>query len=269
MPSRSAPTAELRAFLRGSLRRGSMVAKRAARDNLSYLARVRGPVAAFHSDAYLRLNHRRQEHLATLGLALENRTVLEVGAGIGDHTAFFLDRGARVTITDGRAKHVALVARRFPDQEARVLDLEQPDPTVPDHDVVYCYGLLYHLSDPAAAIGYLAARCREAMLVETCVSPGPGEALNPTREARWNPTQATAGGCRPTRLWVWNRLAESFPHVYATTTQPWHEEFPTDWTAWTASASAATLTRAVFVASRRPLELPSLTTELPVVQARR
>lgn len=40
----------------------------------------------FHSIFYLRHNARRQEHLATLGLDLGNKSVLEVGAGIGDHT---------------------------------------------------------------------------------------------------------------------------------------------------------------------------------------
>ena len=56
----------------------------------------------FRSDHYQRHNRRRQEHLATLELPIAGRSVLEVGAGIGDHTAFFTDRGCRVTATDGR-----------------------------------------------------------------------------------------------------------------------------------------------------------------------
>lgn len=54
----------------------------------------------FHSIFYLRHNARRQEHLATLGLDLGNKSVLEVGAGIGDHTQFFLDRGCKVLCTE-------------------------------------------------------------------------------------------------------------------------------------------------------------------------
>jgi hypothetical protein len=72
-------------------------------------------------------------------------------------------------------------------------------------------------------------------------------------------------GCRPTREWVWNRLTEHFPHVYATVTQPWHHEFPLD---WSDTQSHAPLTRAVFVASRAPLEIPTLTSSLPATQTR-
>ncbi len=47
------------------------------------------PLASFATDDYRRHNSRRLEHLATLGLDLAGRKVLEVGAGIGDHTSFF------------------------------------------------------------------------------------------------------------------------------------------------------------------------------------
>lgn len=238
----------------------------AVADNLAYRLRLAGPERSFRSDAYLRHNQRRQEHLATLGLSLNDRTVLEVGAGIGDHTGFFVDRDCQVTITEGREINLARVKGRFPDHEVRLLDLECPDPTLSGgYDIVYCYGLLYHLSDPAPAISYLAERCTGLMLIETCVSMGEGDHLNPTREPRWNPSQAIDRGCRPTRLWVWNRLALSFPHVYATTTQPWHDEFPLD---WTVPADGSRLTRAVFVASRQPLALATLTPSLPRTQTR-
>jgi len=40
----------------------------------------------FHSVGYLRHNARRLEHLNSLGLDISGRSVLELGAGIGDHT---------------------------------------------------------------------------------------------------------------------------------------------------------------------------------------
>src|SRR4051794_26482202 len=73
------------------------------------------PKGSFWSPQYIRHNQRRQEHLASLGLEIAGRDVLEVGAGIGDHTSFFLDRGCRVTITDGRPKNVRLLRERYPD----------------------------------------------------------------------------------------------------------------------------------------------------------
>jgi hypothetical protein len=45
-------------------------------------------------------------------------------------------------------------------------------------------------------------------------------------------SQAMMGtGCRPSRVWVMNRLREKMPHVCATVTQPRHKDFPLDWTA--------------------------------------
>src|SRR5208337_4629902 len=111
------------------------------------------PEREFHSDRYLALTQRRLEHLATLRLPIEGRTVLEVGAGIGDLTSFFLDRECRVIATDGRPANVAILRRRFPSLEVRLLDVERGQ--APDDlraEVVCCYGLLYHLSRPAEAL---------------------------------------------------------------------------------------------------------------------
>lgn len=224
------------------------------------------PISEFHGWHYLRHNQRRQEHLASLGLTLNDRTVLEVGAGIGDHTSFFLDRGCTVVATEGRPENLALLRQRYPDLPSAVLDLDNPDPSFSETaEIVYCYGTLYHLSRPAEAIEYLAARATDMMLLETCVSPGTDERLNLVEEDVDNPSQALRGrGCRPTRPWVKSRLAEFFPHVYMTTTQPWHEEFPLAWS----FQPDERLVRSVFVASRQPLGSPVLTKEIPELQTR-
>src|SRR5262245_4186926 len=67
---------------------------------------VRTPGGHFHSDEYSRHTARRLEHLASLGIPVHSRTVLEVGAGIGDLTHYFLDRGCTVTATDVREENV-------------------------------------------------------------------------------------------------------------------------------------------------------------------
>ncbi len=229
--------------------------------------RARRPERAFHSTHYLRHTQRRQEHLGTLGLPLAGRSVLEVGAGVGDHTSFFMDRGCTVLSTDGRNANVAVLRRRFGSESARILDLDDPDPQFPSSfEVVYCYGTLYHLCRPEVALAYLAARCSGLLLLETCVSFGDEEAVNLTPEPRWSPSQAVSSvGCRPTRPWVRARLQEHFSDVYSTVTQPWHEEFPLD---WTRPPPPGRLSRSVFVASRQPLSLPSLTEGLPQRQER-
>ncbi len=230
------------------------------------LETLRRPASAFQSPAYLRHTQRRQEHLATLGLPLAARSVLEVGAGIGDHTSFFLDRGCTVVVTEARPRNIRALQRRLPDVEVRQLDLDAP-PAAFDvsAEVTYCYGTLYHLGRPAEALEFMAAHTTELLLLETCVSPGEGDDVNLVDEPRAKLSQSVHGrGCRPTRPWVWNRLSASFEHVYATRTQPWHEEFPLDWTGDVGPG----LTRSVFVASRRPLETTALLDHLPMQQER-
>ena len=226
------------------------------------------PLSEFHADDYVRHNQRRLEHLATLGLPLADRSVIEVGAGIGDHTSFFLDRGCGVIATDGRSENVELLRRRYPTLRVRRLDLDDPDPDFREAaEVVYCYGTLYHLRDPARALTFLAGCCTALMLVETCVSFGDDDRVDIVDENASLPSQALHGiGSRPTRVWVQRRLAELFPFVYMPTTQPWHPEFPLDWT--DRSSAASDLTRAVFVASWARIESPLLTERIEMHQER-
>jgi hypothetical protein len=222
-------------------------------------------VERFHSDTYLRINARRLEHLAALGLPLHDRRVLEVGAGIGDLAGFFTDRGCAVTLTEGRLENLELLRQLHPDLDARHLDLDEPDPEFTERfEVVFCYGTLYHLARPAEAIAYMADRCEELLLVETCVALGDEQTVTPVDESP-EPDQALRGvGSRPTRAWVQAQLGRHLEFVYLPTMQPAHPEFPTDWT----SEPATTLTRAVFVASRRELDNPLLTTSIPDHQPR-
>lgn len=226
------------------------------------------PIEEFQSEAYVRHNARRLEHLASLGLDLCGKSVLEVGAGIGDHTSFYLDRGCRVLVTEARPENLAVLRRRFAGNErvrVEVLDLESPPArTLGTFDLVHCYGVLYHLADPARAVVYLAGCCEGLMVVESCVWYGDAPALNPVEEDRRIPSQALRGrACRPSRSWLRDALRDSFAYVYATATQPAHEEFPLD---WTEPRPAGSLVRAVFVASHRPLSIPALLESLPLRQ---
>ena len=150
-----------------------------------------GPQADFHSPRYLRNTARRLEHLATLGLDLRDRTVLELGAGIGDLTTFFLDRGCTVHSTEPRGPNLEILRQRYAD-EPRVtvaqLDLDPPPPAdgrvLGVWDIVFSYGLLYHLSDPQAAIGFMSECCGDMLLLESICTAGAGSEINPTDENR-------------------------------------------------------------------------------------
>jgi hypothetical protein len=226
------------------------------------LVLARDPIQAFHSFAYLRHNARRLEHLATLEIAVRGKTVLEVGAGIGDHSTYYIDRGCDITITEARPENIAVIKARFPSAKICMLDMENPGPVVgTPFEVVHCYGLLYHLKNPEVAINYLAKSTSEVLFLETCVSFGSDSQVNLVAEAPDRSTQAVSGtGCRPTRPWVVNELKKYFPHVYMTVTQPNHEQFPTDWTK--PMEHQAKLARCVFVASRLALNSDQLTTSI-------
>jgi len=223
----------------------------------------------FLNEPYQRHNRRRQEHLASLRLPLSGKRVLEFGAGIGDHTSFFLDRGCTVTVTDAREENVRHIRARFPDVDARIVDVEVGlPPDLERHDVVYAYGLLYHLGDPASALVRMASVASEMLLLETCVSFGNGENVNATKEDMRNPTQAVHGlGCRPTRAWVFHALARQFEHVYLPLTQPWHEEFPVKWDG-PPPVNGTGLYRSVYIASRHSMTNDRLIDRLVDVQIR-
>lgn len=222
----------------------------------------------FHSTHYLRHNARRLEHLASLRLPVAGKSVLEVGAGIGDLSHYFLDRGCRVTITEAREENLHILRHRYPGADIRPLDLENAAALASGpFEVVHCYGLLYHLANPAQALEFLSRHSSDLLLLETCVSFGNEMVVNLTGEPQDNPTQAWSGtGCRPTRPWVFAELKKHFPHVYVPATQPNHEEFPLDWTR--PELHHAPLLRAVFIASRTPLEIPGLLSSLPDLQTR-
>jgi SAM-dependent methyltransferase len=228
---------------------------------------------AFKNPQYQRHNSRRLEHLASLGLPLSGKSVLELGAGVGDLATFFLDRDCTLTSVEARPENCKIFADTMTTlgangygrlRQGRVItgDVESLDRLVSGtFDIVFSYGLLYHLKDPEAMLAAMAARSSGLLLLETCVSFGRDEAINAISEPVNDPTQAfTGSGCRPTRPWIFDRLKKLFPYAYVPSTQPAHEEFPLD---WTIPPPNVRFTRAVFIGSHVELNNPLLLDGLP------
>jgi hypothetical protein len=216
------------------------------------------------------LNAARLDHLASLGLPIDRRKVLEVGAGIGLLTDFFLGRGCSVLSTDSRKENVAEMRRRHPDRNVAQLDLEHSDEILAAgaFDIVFCYGTLYHLSDPEQTLRALA-EVSSLILLETCCTPGDTEDVNIVSEQLTVRNQSNSGrGCRPTRPWVLRQVRDCWGHGYLPLTQPDHGEFPLAWSDLQHEVRPTENTRAILVGSRSALDNPLLTEDIPETQSR-
>jgi predicted O-methyltransferase YrrM len=216
----------------------------------------------------LNINRARQDHLASLGLDLAHKTVLEVGSGVGKHTGFFEKLGCTVLSTDARPENTAENLRRYPHRKGLV---EVADLNIPGShkkfgtfDVVYCYGTLYHLGDPALCLKDLSENCKDLFLLETCVNSYDNNDVNcVTEESKWKNQSFNGTGCRPSRDWIVSELKKYYPYVYCTRYQPAHRDFPLK---WPADPGEFTNTRSVIIASRNPSENRSLISEIPNLQ---
>jgi SAM-dependent methyltransferase len=210
----------------------------------------------FDTPGATEINLARLMHLAGLGLDLRNKHVLEVGAGVGRLTRFWEERDCQVISTDGRAGNVEENLRRHPWRDGYVydadLEMSGQHTSFGTFDVVFCYGTLYHVSDPLQTIMELASVCNELFLLETRVFREDDGKVHRGSDTTIIDTSMHGRGCRPARDCLWHMLERFFPYAYVPRTQPWHAEFPLSWPAKMKEV------RAVFVASRVELLVPTL-----------
>jgi SAM-dependent methyltransferase len=226
------------------------------------------PFLAFLSTHYLRHNARRLEHLASLRLPLHGKTVVEFGAGVGDHTSFYLDRGCTVLATDARTENLGLLKTRFlhhPNRDrisTRIVNVEEPFEIGSQFDIVHCYGLLYHIANAREAIRGMARHCKELLVLETKCNPADGiDETHGEEESTERYHSFSGKNFRPTRGWLHEALKAEFPYVYWPRTQPAHQEFAVDFHDLRGVEDG--WPRAIVVASRVPLVNDMLVTSPP------
>lgn len=219
----------------------------------------------FDTEAARALNDARMRHLATLGLPIESRSVMDVGCGVGHLAQFFVERGCDVLCLDGRPDNVARLGELYPGTRAQVFDVENDDwSSLPEVDVVFSYGLLYHLEDPFRALRRMAGRAKQMLILDTIVADHAAPLVLMAEETA-TASQALRGvGCRPTPSFVALALREAgMSHVYAPTTMAAHPDFRFSWRNDLAWSRNGHLLRCMFVASRAPLAGPALAELLP------
>jgi SAM-dependent methyltransferase len=219
-----------------------------------------GGVESFDTDAALELNEARLKHLTSLDLPLDGRRILEVGAGVGRLTGFFRDHGCSVVVTDARSENVAELRRRLPTVDVSEADVEESLEHLGSFDIVFCYGVLYHLESPLRALRNMAAVCTDLLLIETMVCDARVPLLRLEDETK-TVNQALRGlAHRPSPAYLGLALNRvGFDYVYAATDSPKHPDYRFAWLDNLDTARDGALLRGVFVASRSPLQRPALT----------
>ena len=105
---------------------------------------VSGPgLENFFSPPYQAHNRARLDHLASLGLPLSKRRVLELGSGPGDHTGFYVRRECSIVSVDSRQDCLDVLHQRYPNVQTVLCDLNSPAPLADlgIFDVIHCYGV--------------------------------------------------------------------------------------------------------------------------------
>lgn len=212
----------------------------------------------FDTKPALDINKARLDHLASLGLELDNKSVLETAPGVGHLTDFWIKRRCSVLGLELNHENVAENKRRHPDYIVKTCDIIRENWPW-SYDIGFCYGTLYHVSDPERLIHKLSLHCNLA-LIETLVHPTDDGRLHEFGHFAGQDQGDEGKAYVPARDWVLTELRKHFEYAYITATQPANEQFPLNW------PSTNGICRAVFVASRNRLDLPTLTTDLPMTQ---
>lgn len=229
---------------------------------------IETPYDDFHRDDYLEINSKRFDHLDSLNIDFANKSVLEIGAGIGDHTDNLLRYHPKsIHVTDVREENLLILREKFKDNKSvsiGYLDMDNPVELDRKYDICYCYGLLYHLSKVEEAIRFLSNHTKDTLLLETCVDYFNENTVNNIQEQQEKYSQSYHGeGCRPGRIWLHAILTEYFDFVYIPLIQPNHDQFPTN---WIMSKSPSRLTRSIFVASRKKIDNYAFVEDVPSFQ---
>lgn len=218
-------------------------------DNLD---QVSGTQVFSTSGPYGAINSARVQHLQSLNIPLEGKRVADVGAGIGDLGQFFVEKGCSVVCFDGREENIQALKAKYPGQEAYVLDVERDSLRAwGSFDIVFAYGLLYHLENPIAALRNMGEACTGFALIETMICDHSLPILRVVKESRAFDQALKGLGSRPSPSYIALALQEAgFESVYAAKHPPRHLDYRFELKGDLALDRGGMELRAVFVGSK-------------------
>lgn len=133
----------------------------------------------FDENYYIEINEARWKVAEKILDSIDgHKTCLDAGCGPGWFASRLVSRGLNVYGVDGRDDLLDIARKRAPEAEFSKVNIENKADThnLPICDLVLCFGLLYHLENPFAAIRNLRRCAGKHMLIETQVTSD----LNPT-----------------------------------------------------------------------------------------
>ena len=185
----------------------------------------------FDQQYYSLLNRARGDVVSRLLTELKPRlnlqTAVDVGCGVGYFSQFLKSLGLDVTALDGRQQNLDEAQRRNPDVHFLRLNAEDPAMrSLGKFDLVFCFGLLYHLENPMLAIRHLQEMSAKLLLVEAVVQPGDEATMALIEESPHQDQGMNHIAFYPTELCLLKMFYRAgFSHAYTFSTQPNHPEY--------------------------------------------
>jgi 2-polyprenyl-3-methyl-5-hydroxy-6-metoxy-1,4-benzoquinol methylase len=233
------------------------------RSTISHLLTAKGTPAENHDTSpfdapkSIAINIARLEHLESLQLPIEGKTVLDVGCGPGHLANFFVKKGCDVLCIDGRKDNIDRLKHLYPFLKAMIVDVEKDSiENLGKFQIVFCYGLLYHLENPYSTVQKLFHVCGELLLLETIVCDYDRPLLLMETEPLMVADEALSGiACRPSPSYVTLILTlAGFPYVYSPVRFPAYPDFHFEWKNNLEWHRKGNNLRCIFVASKTKLK---------------
>jgi SAM-dependent methyltransferase len=205
----------------------------------------------FDATHYEHLNSSRAAVVSELLLEFQKsislKTTVDVGCGLGFFSGLLQSLGFDVTAVDGRQGNLEEAERRHPGVAFRQFDAEDPRlRALGQFDLVFCFGLLYHLENPLLAIRNLHAMTKHLLFIEGVIFPGAEPTMALIDEELHEDQGLNHTAFYPTEACLIKMLYRSgFSQTYRLARQPDHPDYH--------STPHSRRVRTVLLASRSPV----------------
>jgi SAM-dependent methyltransferase len=165
--------------------------------------------------------------IAELKPKLNLQTAIDVGCGLGYFSGFLKSHGLDVMGVDGRYQNVEEARRRNPGIRFHQYNAEDQSLTeLGKFDLVFCFGLLYHLENPFLAIRNLLTITGRILLIESVIFPGEEPIMGLIDESEHEDQGLNHVAFYPSEACLIKILYRvGLPCVYSLAQQPNHPEY--------------------------------------------